>query len=67
MTSGVKYSKDIAKLLQNEKTFMSVTVSAGNAKTFARIKRRNRFVSVKNNIKNILPAQRIKIKWLSDI
>lgn len=60
MTSGVKYSKDIARLLQNEKTFMSVTVSAGNAKTFARIKRRNRFVSVKNNIKKYLACAKDK-------
>lgn len=57
MSSGITYSKHIAKLLKkNYKTTLSITISAGNSKTFEKVKRRNKFSAVKNNIKKYLKS-----------
>ena len=54
MSSGIKYSEDIQKLLQNKSSVFMVTIAAGSRDIYKKIKRRDKFEQVKNNLKKYL-------------
>lgn len=54
MSSGIAYSETITKMLQNPKTRFSVTISAGSREVFKRIKKRDKFEQVKENLKKYI-------------
>ena len=68
MSSGILYSKDIEKYLQHDKSFFSVTIAAGTREIFKKIKRRDKFDVVKNNLikylKNTPYPQNIFVRYL---
>lgn len=68
MSSGIRYSEDIEKLIQAPHTQFSVTISAGSREVFKKIKRRDKFDVVKDNLKRYLEnspyGDNIKIRYL---
>lgn len=50
MSSGITYSPTIEKMLQHPKTRFSITISAGTKELFKKIKQRDKFEQVKDNI-----------------
>ena len=54
MSSGIRYSEDIEKLLQNPNTQFTVTIAAGSPEIYKKIKQRDKFFEVKNNLKRYI-------------
>ena len=54
MSSGIAYSETIAKMLQTPKTRFSVTISSGSREVFKRIKKRDKFEQVKENLRKYI-------------
>lgn len=55
-SSGIKYSKTVEKLLKNGKGTITVAVCSGNPETYAKIKKRDKYKQVMQNLKNYQKA-----------
>jgi pyruvate-formate lyase-activating enzyme len=70
MSSGILYSEDIQRALENEKVKFSVTISAGNRETFKKIKNRDKFDIVKANLAKYIDKapykENITIRYILD-
>ncbi len=62
MSSGIAYSETIVKMLQNPKTRFSVTISAGSKEVFKKIKKRDKFDQVKENLRKYIEKAADKTK-----
>ena len=58
MSSGILYSDAIEKFLQHEKSFLSVTIAAGSREIYKKIKRRDKFEQVKENIARYIKSSK---------
>ena len=70
MSSGIKYSETVQKMLQNPNVVFSVTISAGSREVFKRIKKRDKFEQVKENlvryIQNAPDKNKIVVRYIID-
>ncbi len=63
-SSGIRYSKDIEKLLKMGKGGITVAVCAGTKETYSKIKRRDKYNQVMKNLQNYVNAAK---KYKNDI
>ncbi len=66
-SSGVKYSKSVEKLLKNGKGVITVAVCSGDRDIYKKIKQRDKYKQVMNNLKNYAKAAKKYKKDLNNI
>ena len=68
MSSGILYSKDIQSLLENPNTSISVTIAAGSRDVYKKIKQRDKFEQVKENLRTYIAnapyPENIRVRYL---
>ncbi len=56
LTSGIRYSEDIEKILSSETGWGCISIDSGSSETYKKIKRRDKFNTVVDNIKKYLKS-----------
>lgn len=64
-TSGIKFSKELAKALEKGKAGLSIAICSGTKETYKKIKKRDKYNQVKKNLKNYVKAAK-KFKFNPD-
>ena len=55
-TSGIRYSKELAKALEKGKAGLSIAICSGSPETYKKIKKRDKYTQVLNNLKKYINA-----------
>lgn len=70
MSSGIVYSDTIEKMIQNPNTRFAVTISAGSREVFKKIKKRDKFDQVKENLRRYIEkaviTNKIGVRYIID-